>query len=328
MTESLPVPPVLPGITWRPAEKEDAVSIVALQDACFEFDGGYREVESEILDRWESDYCNVDRDSMIAVTVDGDVIATAWSYVPKIAATKWRAFADNFVHPRHRDPSTEEFVHDWWEARCRQRFGEKDDGLGQWLWYMAYESQSDKILFFESHGFSPERFFDELSCDLSDPIVDRQLPEGLTVRTWETAPLADSLVVHNASFVDHWGSQPISAKSWANGANEFYLPKASYVVYDGRKPVSYLMAASFPHDFEDRGRSEAWIEGLGTIGTHRKRGIGSALVVRAMDEFMASDIEFAMLGVDSENPSGAYHIYESLGFVHDRRGVAYIKVVK
>jgi ribosomal protein S18 acetylase RimI-like enzyme len=38
-------------------------------------------------------------------------------------------------------------------------------------------------------------------------------------------------------------------------------------------------------------------------------------------------MEFAVLGVDSENPSGAYHIYEALGFVPERRSVAYIKKV-
>jgi ribosomal protein S18 acetylase RimI-like enzyme len=139
--------------------------------------------------------------------------------------------------------------------------------------------------------------------------------------------MADSLVVHNASFADHWGSQPISEKSWANNATEFLLPKASYVVYDGYQPVSYLMAAAFPHDFEDKGRTEAWVEGLGTIRSHRKRGIASALVTLAMEEFKTSDVEFAVLGVDSENPTGAHHIYEELGFVPDRRGIAYIKVV-
>lgn len=327
MPDPLPIPPSLPDVTWRPASKSDAAAIVALQDACFEVDDGFREVESEILDRWKSDYCNVDEDSLIAVGSNGGVIATSWSYVPTIAATKWRAFEDNYVHPSHRTSELNEFVHEWWEARSRQRLADKDDGLEKWLWRGVHDWQIDKIEFLESHGYTPKRYFDELSRDLSVGITAKPLADGLTVQTWETAPLADSLAVHNASFADHWGSQPISEKSWANNFNEFSLPAASYAVYDGAVPVSYLLSAAFPHDFEDKGRTEAWVEGLGTLRSHRKRGIASALVTLAMEEFSKADFEFAVLGVDSKNPTGAYHLYEDLGFVHDRRSISLIKVV-
>jgi len=328
MPESLPTAPSLPGVTWRPAAKSDAAAIVALQDACFEVDDGFREVESEILDRWESDYCSVEEDSLIAVGAQGDVIAAAWSYLPTIATTKWRAFADTHVHPSHRTPELNKFVHDWWEARSRQRLAVKDDGLEQWLWRGVYDWQTDRIEFIEAHGYSPRRYFDELSRDLSGGVVTKPLADGLAVQTWESAPLADSLAVHNASFADHWGSQPISDKSWANNVNEFLLPAASYVVYEDDVSVSYLLSAAFPHDFEDKGRTEAWVEGLGTLRSHRKRGIASALVTFAMEEFKKAGMQFAVLGVDSENPTGAHHIYANLGFVHERRSMALIKVVK
>lgn len=325
---ALPTPPDIPGVHWRPPHKSDAAGIVALQDACFEVDGGYREVESEIIDRWESDYCDPDEDALIAVADSGAVIATSWSYIPTIAVTKWRAFEDNWVHPRHRGHSLEEFVLQWWEARSTQRFLDRQDAHERWLWQGVYDWQREKITFLESRGYEARRYFDELGRDLALPIAEHSLAEGLSLRTWETAPLSDSLSVHNASFADHWGSQPISEKSWDNGVNEFSLPRASFVAYDGDQPVSYLSASAFPHDFEDKGRSEAWIEGLGTIRSHRKRGIASALVTRAMEVFRISGLEFAMIGVDSANPTGAYHVYESLGFVRDRRNIAYIKVVE
>lgn len=172
------------------------------------------------------------------------------------------------------------------------------------------------------------RFYVEFLRDLSHPIEDHALPDGLEVRSWKTAPLEHSRVVHNAAFVDHWGSQPQSEKGWAQNANEFLLQEASFVVYDDGEPVSYLMAAAFPHDFQDKGRREAWIEGLGTLRSHRKQGIASALVTLAMKKFAGSDMESAILGVDSANPTGAYGLYESLGFVHDRRSIAFIKQIQ
>lgn len=325
MTRPLPQPPTFRGIAWRPAKVGDVEAIVALQKSCFDVDGGHREAASEIEARWESDDSDAEEDSLLAVKDDGKVVAVAWSYVPSIATTKWRGFHDNYVHPDYRSTDLPEFVLDWWEARCEQRFGAKDDALPRYLWSLAYDSQLDKIDFLESHGYSAMRYYDELVRDLSGPIEVGSIPDGMTVQTWADAPLSDSLVVHNASFTDHWGSQPLSEARWAHKESEFRLPAASYVMYDGDEPVGYLMSAAYPHDFEDKGRSEAWVEGLGTVPSHRKQGVASALVALAMGSFRSLGLEYATLGVDSENASGAYHLYEALGFVRDRCEIAYVK---
>ncbi|GMQ94493.1 MAG: GNAT family N-acetyltransferase [Acidimicrobiia bacterium] len=327
MTELLPQSPDLPGITWRPARKDDAAGIVGLQDAVFETDGGWREVESEILDRWGSDDCDPGVDSLVAVDDSGSVFVSIWSHVPSVASTKWRAFGENYVHPEYRSPAVNAFVLEWWEARGRERLSGKLDGLGQFYWQLEYDSNVRKIRFLEANGYKAMRYYDDLARDLTRPLNDMPLVDGLTVETWETAPLEDSRTVHNDSFADHWGSQPISEARWARIPNEFHLPLASFVVYDGEAPVGYVSCASYPHDFEDKGRTEAWIEGLGTIKSHRKQGIATALAVLAMKEFVRLGVEYAVLDVDSENPTGAYGLYESLGFVHERRSIAFTKKI-
>jgi ribosomal protein S18 acetylase RimI-like enzyme len=264
---------------------------------------------------------------LIAITGQGEVVVSVWSYVPTVAESKWRAFQHDYVHPDYRTPLIEEFALEWWEARCRQRFAGKADGLARYLWRNAYDWQEDKIAFLEAHDYKPMRYYDELLADLSDPVKVRPLPEHLTTLSWDSAPLEDSHTVHNEAFADHWGSQPQSEKSWAQNVDEFLLPSASFVAYDGDKPVAYLMAAAYPHDFDDKGRREAWIEGLGTLRSYRRKGIGSALMMLAMREFASMGMEFAVLGVDSENPTGAYGVYQALGFVPDRRMIAYIKDV-
>lgn len=325
VTIHLPDPPSFDGLKWRPARESDAGAIVALQDACFEVDGGFREVESEVLDRWGTDQCNVAEDSLVAVKADGTVAAVVWSYVPSIATSKWRAFHDNYVHPEYRSTELSEFVYDWWEARCRQRLESKNDGLPRYLWSVVYDWQSGRIELLESRGYEAMRYFDELARNLSDPVDSEALPQGISVRTFDDALLSDSLRVHNSAFADHWGSQPVSDGRWAQNEHEFHLSAASFVAYDGNEPVSYLMSAAFPHDFDDKGRREVWVEGLGTIRSHRKRGIASALVCLAMEEYKRLEMEFVVLGVDSASPTGAHHLYEALGFVQDRRSIAYVK---
>ena len=45
----------------------------------------------------------------------------------------------------------------------------------------------------------------------------------------------------------------------------------------------------------------------------RRRGLGRALLLHAFREFRRRGFERASLGVDSENPTGATRLYESVG---------------
>lgn len=107
----------------------DAAAIVALQDLCFAAEDTYREVESEVLARSSDPNIEAEPDSLLAVTDSGDVTVSLWSVVPTVAATKWRAFGLNYVHPEYRRTTLMTFALDWWETRARQRISEKDDEL-------------------------------------------------------------------------------------------------------------------------------------------------------------------------------------------------------
>jgi ribosomal protein S18 acetylase RimI-like enzyme len=52
---------------------------------------------------------------------------------------------------------------------------------------------------------------------------------------------------------------------------------------------------------------------LGVRKPWRKRGLGKALLVHAFREFRDRGYDRATLGVDSENPTGATRLYESVG---------------
>jgi ribosomal protein S18 acetylase RimI-like enzyme len=89
--------------------------------------------------------------------------------------------------------------------------------------------------------------------------------------------------------------------------------------------VAYLISAMYPHDFESRRRREAWIEGLGTIQSHRGRGIASVMILEAFARFRDRDLQFAALGVDTESPTGAVGLYRKMGFEIEKRSVTYAR---
>jgi ribosomal protein S18 acetylase RimI-like enzyme len=59
----------------------------------------------------------------------------------------------------------------------------------------------------------------------------------------------------------------------------------------------------------------------------RGRGVATQLLVGALESYRYEGLDYAALGVDSDNPTGAYRLYESLGFVPWRQTVTYQRVV-
>ena len=80
---------------------------------------------------------------------------------------------------------------------------------------------------------------------------------------------------------------------------------------------------AYPEDDELTGRREAWIESLGTVRDWRRRGVASALIAASLATFAADGFTHALLGVDSDNPTGAAHLYRALGFERQRRSITH-----
>jgi ribosomal protein S18 acetylase RimI-like enzyme len=74
---------------------------------------------------------------------------------------------------------------------------------------------------------------------------------------------------------------------------------------DGRSPVGALTASA--------GDEVGWVDYLAVLGSHRGRGIGSALLRRAFATFAARGLERLRLNVDAGNVTGATAVYERVG---------------
>jgi ribosomal protein S18 acetylase RimI-like enzyme len=308
-------------MVWRPPVESDAPAIAALHDACLEVDDTYRMVASEILEHWDSTSLDPPTDALVGFAPGGELVVMIWTILPDGVETKRRAYGyENRIHPSVRSEEMSDFVLGWWEARSRQRFAAMDDDFPRVLFQIPYSHLTAEIDFFVSRGYEIVRYFDELGRDLSVSIEPVSLPDGIEVR-----PLGenreDARHVRNDSFRDHWGSQPVTAETWSRYFKEFFMPEASFVAYDGDVPVAYLISSKYPHDFDDRGWPHAWIEGVGTTRSHRRIGIASALITLAMETMVVNQMEFAILGVDADNPTGAYGVYEKLGFTQLRAEV-------
>ena len=321
--------PELADAVWRPLTADDADAMSALQQTCFAVDGGHRIVAAEMREEFDRFGEDAPVCSVGAFTPEGRLLAFGWAQVPQSGVTEHRGFVWMEIDPEYRG-AIEDALLDWVEDAGCQRLRLFTDGVPTALYrYEVYDWMTDRIALMERHGYGAVRYFTENVRDLSLPIDDRPLAEGLVARAWSAQAEVDALVVHNAAFADHWGSQPIEEDAWKSyNSGEFFQRHTSWVVYDGTTPVAYIKSGKYPHDFEDRGRTESWIEAVGTVRSHRGRGIASTLIAMALKGYRDDGMEYACLGVDSENPTGANRIYERLGFVPEKRMMAFRKAIE
>ena len=105
---------------------------------------------------------------------------------------------------------------------------------------------------------------------------------------------------------ESWGKQMME--------NPNFRRDLSFLAVADGEVVGYAFCEEYPEDWEAAGQSETWVGGLGVLSDWRKRGIASCLLARCMSAMKTAGRDAAMIGVDSDSPSGAQHLYQSLGF--------------
>ncbi|MCB1247415.1 MAG: GNAT family N-acetyltransferase [Acidimicrobiia bacterium] len=316
------------GLSWRPATPDDADAIVVLQDACFEIDGGYREVAEEIRERFDSPMLDVESDTLLGLDDTGAVMVSIWNYVVPEPVDSWKVYDDTYVHPDIRTPEIRDAVLDWWMQRALERVSDDVALPIEYHQHVYPATQQGEIAYLESRGFTPSIWFDELRRDLAQPIPKPAIPKGMTLVPFFDTPSDAALRARNDAFRDHRGSQPWTRELWDDRINvTSRAPEASFAVLEGETVVAYVWSGLYPQDWDDRGYSEGWIESVGTIRSHRGRGLARSVINAAMASFKAAGIEYATLEVDAENPTGATGLYASLGFERVRGYIDYTLIV-
>ena len=78
-------------------------------------------------------------------------------------------------------------------------------------------------------------------------------------------------------------------------------------------------------DWEALGASNAYIDLIGVVRAHRRRGLAPLVIAATLDAVASAGLEKAVLDVDTESPTGANTLYEGLGFVPTERSMALVQ---
>jgi ribosomal protein S18 acetylase RimI-like enzyme len=328
MTTAIDTLATPPGYNWRPWRLEDVPNLFEMLLASAEADARQvRDTAADMETQFDDPWSDPATCSLAAFTTEGQAAAMARTFMNPTLGTDARCYFDVDVHPAHRGNGLEDLVLDWAEARGRERLSTVPAHLPRRLMHGVQDTLAGHIARLERHGFAPIRYFYRMRRDLSRPIPERTLAEGLHLRRYTPEMSRPLLDAFNESFRDHWNFEPVSAEEWEMFfvKRSSFRPDLSFLAMDGEEIAGFSFNTVSPAENTRNKLNEGWVGELGTRRPWRKRGAASALLCESMRAFKAEGLDYATLGVDTQNPSGALGLYEGLGFEAVKRFIMFAK---
>ena len=288
--------------TFRAPTEEDFDAVVAVLLADQRADDVEPTIDAHFLRQvWSRSSFDLAADGWVAIDAGGSVVAYGqvgredgdgvWSW--------------GVVHPEHRGRGVGSALFDRIEARASTVLA----GVGSPRFrHSINAADRAAAAMLTDRGLRPIRHFWHMQIDLDGPVDPGPAPDGIEITGIE--PRHDLAVTHGiiqAAFADDplEMSEPFDRWAEEHTTGPGYDPTLWLLARDGGVPVGALTASA--------GDDVGWVDYLAVLGSHRGRGIGSALLRRAFATFAARGLERARLNVDAENVTRATAVYERVG---------------
>lgn len=248
-------------------------------------------------------------ESLLVVDPQDEPVGSCWYDVDEVGRV---VFCESFVDPQRHDARAllDALVRHGIDVAHRVIAGREGWKIRTGL--LAVETTYDEVL--RTNGYAPIRRFwrMEIRSDSPEmPTTSPALPPGVTVETGGSAAQRQSIYeVDQAAFTDHWNFNPRSYdEAWKHvlsepGARPEYW---SLLRVDGDPAALCLLSDS------RRERGYGYVSVLGVRREYRRRGLAQLLLRRTFVQARADGLVGTALHVDSQNPTGAISLYESVG---------------
>jgi len=211
----------------------------------------------------------------------------------------------------------------WGEQRARDSVAGGTGGsldLPHVLGLMGGAHIAATVAFAEAAGYVPIRYSFAMRRDLTEPIPDVPMPDGLETRPVMPEQHRQIWDADVEAFQDHWEA---AVRDEADFVRFFENPDLDtsmwQVAWDGDQVAGSVVNGIYPDENAHLGLDVGWLDHVSVRRPWRNRGLANALVARSLRVLRDRGMAIAALGVDAENPTGALGLYERNGFfVHQR----------
>ena len=319
-------------LRWAPPRREDDDPWAALLAAIEAVDVRGETYELEDIDtEWRSIWAQPEQNARLVW--DGrELVAFVWLTVRPGSREAHKVSMWAGVRPTHRRRGIGTQLFEWAIARAKDIAATMDGGLPTKLETDAASHQTSLLALAERMGLVAVRRFYEIARPTALPLADAPQPAGLDLVPWSPDLDESARLAHVESFADHWGSEPRTVEEWTQWytGHRGFRPDLSLLAVEpaSGEVVGLVLCAAYPQDWVTV-PVEAWVNTVGTRRAWRGKGVATWLMTDALRRIASAEdgFERAILGVDSENPTGALRVYRRLGFDEDVRSVTSLNLV-
>lgn len=320
--------PSIPGLVYRHFRGEaDFPHMAVLINTCKVADDVERSANVEDVARTYRHLENSDpQTDMLIAEVEGQVIAYGRIYWDDLLDGSRLYHPFGYLHPEWRHKGIGSAMWEAGEKRILQIAASHPPEVPKFMQVEPMDSEKDLVALLKERGFQPARYETYMVRDLNESFPDTPMAKGLDVRPVRPEHIRPIFDASNEAFRDHWGVRDMTDEEFlSEQESPLFHPELWKVGWDGNE------IAGVVHNFVDENenleyhRKRGYTEGICVRRPWRKRGLARSLIVQSMKMFKEMGMTETALSVDSQNISGAFRLYESVGYRKVKQQVIYRK---
>ena len=316
-----PVPPNVADLAWRTVSRDELSALIDLATACYLTDGGLTGINEPeaVMSFYFPDGLGA---AIGAFTTDDRLAACATVHLTRKSDAALTIIVGQ-VHPERRNQGIGTYLMRWSEVQAQTLFSATlgDERVLQ----IATENLTKPAEhLYDKHGFAPVFESLVMQRNLHRPLPDCPLPTGVTLSSWQPDLAGQFFQAYHTAFRHRPGFPDWRAAEWiARVTSNDHKPEWSLLACADDVPLGFvignLVLVTNPPD------GEVWQ--VGVVPEHRRRGLGSALLVQALQRMRVDGATLAQLTVNVNNP-GAIQTYAQLGFITVGRRARYERIIE
>jgi mycothiol synthase len=330
MNEEINVPnaPAIPGLSFRRFRGEvDYPLLKVLIDACKGVDGVERttNVNDIAITFRHLENCDTQTD-MIFAEVNGQVIAHGRIWWDDLAEGLRLYHPFGFLHPAWRGKGIGSALWEAAEKRAREIAAGHPKEMPKFFQVEPFDTEKALVALIQNRGYQPARYETHMVRDLSEPFPNAPLPPGFEIRPARPEHIRPIFEASNEAFRDHWGTRDESEEEYKSQLESpDFHPELWKVAWFGDQIASVIHNFIDADENTEYKRKRGYTEGICTRRPWRKLGLARSLLVQSMQMFKELGMTETALSVDSQNISGAFRLYEGVGYRKVKQQTIYRK---
>ena len=314
----VPDAPPIPGLAFRGFRgEEDFPAMLRVINAWKRGSGVERTDSLEDIRRnyRRLDNCDPDRDLLMA-EVDGDL--AAYTRVTWWDETEGdRVYLSiGFIDPAYQRRGLGTAMLRWNEHRLRNIASTHPPGRSRRFHVFGADTEEGAGPLYTKEGYEPFWWDADMVRPHLDDIPDAPLPPGLEVRTPRPDQMRQVWEADKEAFRDHPGySEPTENdyEAWLEDPR-LHDHELWRIAWDGDLIAGQVRSFINEEENEEYGRKRGYTEFISTCRPWRRQGVARALLCLSLHAIKERGMTEGALGVHTDNPRGAFQLYESVGF--------------